>query len=202
MKKIFFLSLFLCSIIACQSQQSAENVATQPVKVVAAKPTFTVPSHYKGTIPPEGLPIATDYPYNIALTDADGNELNTSEVFKKNGKPTVVLFWLTTCYPCGLELKALKEKFPQWQKEEDFNFYAISTDFKKNYGNFVKRVKSSGWEFETYHDTNRAFAKMIPGNLNGLPQVFIYDADGNIVYHKRKYSTGDEDKLFEKVKSL
>lgn len=202
MKKIFFLSIFLCSIIACQSQQVSETAQVTPVKELAPTPTFKVPSHYKGTIPPEGLPIATDYPYDIALSNADGEQFNTSEVFKKNGKPTIVLFWLTTCYPCGLELKALKEKFPQWQNEEEFNFYAISTDFKKNYGNFVKRVKSSGWTFETYHDTNRAFAKMIPGNLNGLPQVFIYDADGNIVYHKRKYSTGDEDKLFEKVKSL
>ena len=133
------------------------------------------------------------------MTDADGNAHNSTDVFKKNGKPTVILFWLTTCYPCGLELTALKEKYPKWAAEEDFNFYAISTDFQKNYGNFQKRVKDSGWAFETYHDTNRAFSKEMPGNLNGLPQVFIYDAEGKIIYHKRKYSPGEEDQLIEQI---
>ena len=42
----------------------------------------------------------------------------------------------------------------------------------------------------------------MPGNINGLPQVFLYDAEGNIVYHKRKYRSGDEDMLFEKIKAL
>jgi len=203
-KKLFFLSFFLCSIIACQSQQVSEvstEVAT-PTKVSIPEPTFKVPAHFKSSIPKEGLPISTDYPYNVDLTNADGEALNSSTVFKKNGKPTVVLFWLTTCYPCGLELNALKEKYPKWAEEEDFNFYAVSTDFQKNYGRFQKRVKDSGWAFETYHDTNKKFASVIPGNLNGLPQVFIYDADGNIVYHKRKYSTGDEDKLFAQIKKM
>lgn len=204
MKKVFFLSLFLCSIIACQSQQ-AERVSTAAAKTTATPaptPTFQVPAYYRGTIPKEGLPIATDYPYNIDLTDADGNAMNSSKVFQKNGKPTVVLFWLTTCRPCGMELNALKEKYPKWAAEEDFNFYAISTDFPKNYGNFQKRVKDSGWAFETYHDSNRTFADMIPGNLNGLPQVFIYDAAGNIVFHKRKYQPGDEDKLIEQIQLM
>jgi peroxiredoxin len=42
----------------------------------------------------------------------------------------------------------------------------------------------------------------MPGQLNGLPQTFIIDKDGNIVYHKRKYRSGDEDLLFEKVKTI
>ena len=40
----------------------------------------------------------------------------------------------------------------------------------------------------------------MPGRLNGLPQVFLLDKNGEIVYHKRKYLPGDEDKLFEAIK--
>ncbi|MEM1123340.1 MAG: TlpA disulfide reductase family protein, partial [Bacteroidota bacterium] len=148
------------------------------------------------------LPIATDFPYNIDLKTAEGQVLNSSKVFKQNGKPSVVMFWLTTCYPCGLELNAIKEKFPQWQEEADFNLYAVSTDFPKNAGKFVTRVKSGGWDFEAYHDFNREFMKVMPGSLNGLPQVFVFDKKGDIVYHKRKYKPGDEDVLFAKVKEL
>jgi len=43
---------------------------------------------------------------------------------------------------------------------------------------------------------------VMPGALNGLPQTFIFDKNGEIAYHKRKYRGGDEKKLFAKVKEL
>jgi hypothetical protein len=43
---------------------------------------------------------------------------------------------------------------------------------------------------------------VMPGELNGLPQSFVLDKNGNVVMHKRKYSTGDEDQLYEQVKTL
>jgi peroxiredoxin len=49
---------------------------------------------------------------------------------------------------------------------------------------------------------NREFRNIMPGELNGLPQTFVIDADGKIVYHKRKWRPGDEDKIFEAVKSI
>jgi peroxiredoxin len=133
---------------------------------------------------------------------ADGKVLNSSEILKSNGKPTVVLFWLTTCVPCRYEMKAIHEKYEGWTEEADFNLIAISTDFQKNYESFVKKVNESGWKWDTYNDVNREFRHVLPGELNGLPQTFIFDKNGEIVYHKRKYRSGDEDALFEKVKSI
>ena len=195
---ILFLTLIL-SFSACQQQ---------PAEAETAKATLVVQKETKpqqGYLPkgyPLELPIKTDYPFNIDLKTSEGKVINSSEVLKNNGKPSVVMFWLTTCYPCGLELKAIKEKFPQWQETADFNLYAISTDFPKNAEKFVNRVKSGGWTFEAYHDFNRDFMQVMPGGLNGLPQVFVFDKAGTIVYHKRKYRPGDEDVLFEQVKAL
>ena len=112
------------------------------------------------------------------------------------------MFWLTTCVPCSYELKAFSAKYENCQKEAGFRLVAISTDFPHNVENFNKRVKDSRWPFEAYHDFNREFAEIMPGGLNGLPQVFLLDADGKIVYHKRKYTSGDEDALLAKVKEL
>lgn len=142
------------------------------------------------------------YPYDISLKTAEGKEIPSNKVLAKNGKPTVLMFWLTTCTPCRFEMKAIKEKFPQWQEEADFNFYAISTDFERNYEAFVKMVNENGWEWETYNDVNREFRSVMPGELNGLPQTFVLDKDGQIVYHKRKWKPGDEDVMFSKVKGL
>jgi len=200
MKKYFFFFVLAITFSACQQNQ--------PAKVEVAKASLETPKAIQptqGYLPPGyplELPITTNYPYNVELKTADGEVLNSSKVFKQNGKPSVVMFWLTTCYPCGLELQAITKKFPQWQEETDFNLYAISTDFPKNAAKFTKRVKSGNWTFEAYHDYKRQFIKEMPGGLNGLPQVFVFDKDGTIVYHKRKYKPGDEDVLFAKVKEL
>lgn len=146
--------------------------------------------------------IKAEFPYDIPLTNAQKEKFNSENVLAKNGKPTIVLFWLTTCYPCRMEMNAIKKVYPQWKEEADFNFVTISTDFKKNYENFIKRVDKEKWEWEVYHDTHREFKKVMPGKLNGLPQTFVFDKNGEIAYHKRKYSSGDEHKLFEVVKGL
>lgn len=146
--------------------------------------------------------IRADFPYDISLRNAEGDTLLSNEILEKNGKPTVLMFWLTTCAPCRYELKAISAKYAGWQIEADFNLYAVSMDFPRNFENFQKRVDESQWPFPAYHDTNREFRKIMPGNLNGLPQVFVLNAEGEITYHKRKYMLGDEDKLFKAVSEL
>lgn len=144
--------------------------------------------------------IDTLFPFDIALRNAAGDTLNSAQVFAKNGKPTILLFWLTTCVPCRQELAAITGKYAAWQQQADFNLYAISVDFPKNFEQFVKRVEESNWPFPAYHDLNREFRLVVPGELNGLPQVFVLDGQGKITYHTRKYRPGDEDTLFEAVK--
>lgn len=146
--------------------------------------------------------IRQDYPYDIELKKADGTTVRSDEVFPTDGKPTVLMFWLTTCGPCRMELNAINKKFHAWEQEADFNFYAISTDFPKNYESFVKRVEESNWPWEAYNDVNREFMQVMPGRLNGLPQIFLLDANGQIAYHTRKYRPGDEDKLFAEIRKL
>jgi len=146
--------------------------------------------------------VDANFPYDIDLKTVDGSLLKSNEVLKSNDKPTILLFWLTTCYPCSLEMAAIQRKYENWQKEADFELVAISTDFEKNYPKFVQRVNEKKWPWRTYNDVNREFRHVMPGGLNGLPQTFLLDKDGNIVYHKRKYSSGDEDVLFAKVKEL
>jgi len=146
--------------------------------------------------------INSKYPFDIPLENTSKEVAPSSELIPNNGQPTLVLFWLTTCYPCRIEMKAIAEKYDQWRAQENFNIVAISTDWDKNYDNFVKMVAESNWPWESYRDLNREFRRIMPGELNGLPQSFIFDKNGEIAYHSRKYRTGDEDKIFDKIKSL
>lgn len=146
--------------------------------------------------------IANDFPFDIALKDADGNSFQSDKIFKKNGKPTVLLFWLTTCAPCHRKMNAIDQVYDKWQSEADFNLFAISGDYQKNYESFVSQVQKKGWKWETYNDWNREFRQVLPGELNGYPQTFIFDKNGELVYQDKRYRTGDETKLLNKIKEI
>ena len=211
MKHIFLLFL-IGFLFGCNNENTERPTVTtvaakiNPVKIKRdTTPTPTIQSRRSNVIVDTSRPkgkIVNKFPFDIAMTKGDRTEVNSETVLKSNGKPTVLLFWLTTCYPCRIEMNNIKKVYAQWQEEADFNLYAVSTDFQKNYEKFVKHVYKADWPWEALHDTNREFRKVLPGALNGLPQTFVFDKNGEMVYHKRKYSTGDEHKLFEIVKKF
>lgn len=141
-----------------------------------------------------------EYPYDVRLINLEGDTTRSNEVFAKNGKPTVLLFWLTTCVPCKYEIKAIMKNYEEWTQKADFNFYAIALDFPKYQPDFFEEAPS--FPFESYLDFNRGFQRVMPNGINGTPQTFVLNGDGEITYHKRKYSMGDEDKLFEEIMIL
>ena len=143
--------------------------------------------------------IDTLFPFDVALRRPDSTDLVSSQIMKK-GRVTVISFWLTTCYPCMIEFQEYAKNWETWKKEADFDFVAISTDFPKNWPAFV--AKKSAWPWPIVLDFNREFGSFLPGRLNGLPQVFLYDQKGELVYHHRKFSMGDEKLLFEEIKKL
>ena len=152
---------------------------------------------------PERQPkdITKAFPFDIALKDTAGNLYSSAAVLPTKKKPLVVLFWLTTCGPCRMELETIKENYDAWKKETDFRFIAISTDFDFNYAKFIDRVRVSGWQFEAYNDVQHEFMSVMPGELNGLPQLFVFDDAGKIIYTHRRFIPGDEKELFEVLKT-
>lgn len=203
--KITYYILAAFFLLACKQTNQDTTISTEATTQVkkAVQPTAA-----KEIISAKSEPRIVDneptaeFPFNVMLKDVDGNLKNSNEIFKSNGKPTVLLFWLTTCGPCHQKLNAIKPLYPEWIKEADFNVYAISGDFSKNFPKFVTQTKSKNWEWETYNDVNRGFRKILPGGLNGYPQTFIFDKDGKLVYQDKKYKRGDEVKLFETIKGI
>jgi thiol-disulfide isomerase/thioredoxin len=191
----FFLTIGL--IISCQSTAQESSTETASIKKASSPPSGNSPvSHLNAPMDVE------NFPFDIALRKADGTETNSATVLKSKKGPTIISFWLTTCGPCMIEFAAMKKKYAQWESEMDFNFVAISTDFPKNHDAFDRMVKEKDWPWESYLDVNRQFWRVMPGALNGLPQVFVYNKEGEVVYYKRKYAAGDEDILFSKIKDL
>jgi cytochrome c biogenesis protein CcmG/thiol:disulfide interchange protein DsbE len=144
---------------------------------------------------------SANFPFNISMLKPDSTTVNTNDILKK-GKPTVLAFWLTTCMPCHAELASYAQHFTDWKKEADFRLLAISIDFPERFPKVQQMAKEKNWPFPVYWDNTRAFKAVLPGGLNGLPQVFLFDKNGTLVWQHKKYAPGDEAELFAKMKEL
>lgn len=70
------------------------------------------------------------------LTTIDGKQLNFGDL---NGKPTLINFWFTQCYPCLEEIPVLnliKEEF-----KDKINFVSITYDSKEKVLKLFEKVK-------------------------------------------------------------
>ena len=112
----------------------------------------------------------------------------------------MLAFWLTTCMPCQAEFAAYSKNFEAWQKEADFRLLAVSIDFPERFPKIGQLAKDKKWPFPVYWDSQRAFKAVLPGGLNGLPQVFLFDKNGQLVWQHKRYVPGDEAELFAKIK--
>lgn len=149
----------------------------------------------------------TIFPFDIPLLNVDSVFVGSSKdvlATPKKGKkqPTVIAFWLTTCMPCHRELATYTEKYEEWQKQANFRLLAISIDFPNRFQQIGQITREKKFPFEVYWDRDRQFRSVMPGELNGLPQVFIFDKEGNLAYRHKGFRPGDELELFAKILEL
>lgn len=148
---------------------------------------------------PGAIAIDTAYPYNIALVASRGLQdtslLSSADAMLPHlGKrPVVMFFWMTTCGPCRMELEEISQRMDAWQRDYDFAFIPISLDFDSRRAAFHGRAADYPWT--SYYDIFRAFPSVMPGGLNGVPQIFIFDKAGEQIFYRRKYREGDLEAL-------
>jgi cytochrome c biogenesis protein CcmG/thiol:disulfide interchange protein DsbE len=143
------------------------------------------------------------FPYHVALLTPDSLSVWSDEVFgHRDGLPTVVAFWLTTCGPCRQELAAYSRDYAERQRQRPFRLVAISIDFQERWQQVQAFAAQGNYPFPIYWDRTRAFKELLPGALNGLPQVFVFNADGQQVWHKKGYVPGAERELWEALERL
>ena len=129
----------------------------------------------------------------------DGKQISFNEAFEK-GKITMVSFWATWCIPCKQEIKNIKTKLADWQKETDFNYMTVSIDDSRATAMVKTYAKSQGWVFPTYTDPNSDLKRSL--NFQNVPFTIVVDQNGKIVYQHSGYEEGGEDEIYEKIKAL
>lgn len=124
----------------------------------------------------------------------DGNTVNIQD-YANNGKITLISFWATWCSPCKRELDAIVDFYEEWQEKYDMELVAISIDTRRNLAKVPAIVSTKGWEYIILSDENQTLQQSL--GFQTIPQTYILDKEGNIVYDHNGYVEGDEYHLEE-----
>lgn len=135
----------------------------------------------------------------VNLKTLDGKTVNIKD-YVNNDKVTVLSFWATWCSPCKRELDAISEIYEDWQDEYDVQLLAITIDDARSLAKVPALVETKGWEYTILADVKRELQKAL--NFQTVPQTFLLNKKGEIVYTHTGYSPGDEFELEDEIKKL
>ncbi len=136
---------------------------------------------------------------SVELKTLDGKTVNIKD-YVGQGKITVVSFWATWCSPCKRELDAISEVYPDWQEDHNVELIAITIDDSRSLAKVPALIETKGWEYTVLADVKQELKKAL--NFQTVPQTFLLNEKGEIVYSHTGYSPGDEYELEEKIVAL
>lgn len=135
---------------------------------------------------------------HVSAKNIDGKTISLSTL--DDDKPLVISFWATWCLPCLEELNTINEKIDEEKKARDFNFVAVSIDDPRTVNKVKTLVNAKNWNFdEILLDSSQSIKRQL--NVNNVPYTLVYYKD-KVIYSHVGYTPGDEEELFEKLKTV
>lgn len=136
---------------------------------------------------------------SLPLKTLDGQSVDVQD-YLEDGKLVVLSFWATWCTPCKAELDAFSDFYEDWQNDYNVEVLAITIDNARGLAKVPAEVTTKGWDFTVLSDVNSDCLTAL--EFRTVPQTFIVDGEGNIVYSHNGYTAGDEYELDEKLAEL
>jgi cytochrome c biogenesis protein CcmG/thiol:disulfide interchange protein DsbE len=133
------------------------------------------------------------------IKSLQGNEVMFNSFGNTRDTAVIISFWATWCIPCIQELNTIHDQYEDRQKETPFRFIAISIDDARTVQKVKPFVAGKGWPYEIYLDVNSDLKRAL--NIIDVPHILIIK-NGKIVYQHNGYINGNEEELFEKLKSI
>ncbi len=136
---------------------------------------------------------------SVELKTLEGEAVNLQSLGEK-GHPVLISFWATWCSPCKKELDAVADYYEDWQEEFNLEIVAITIDDQRALAKVKPMVETKGWEYTILSDTNGACQQAM--NFQSVPQTFLLNSEGQIVWSHTGYVPGDEIELEEKIAEI
>jgi thiol-disulfide isomerase/thioredoxin len=136
---------------------------------------------------------------NVKIRSLNGEEISFNSLGNNSDTVLIVSLWATWCIPCINELEAINEQYAERQKDAPFRLVAISVDDARTSARVRPFAKGRGWNFDIYLDVNNDLKRAL--NINDVPHILLIKK-GKIVYQHNGYVPGNEEELFEKIKTI
>lgn len=137
---------------------------------------------------------------SITIKSVNGSDVDFSTLISQTKDTAIIVsFWATWCMPCNQELDNINDQYKERQADKPFKLLAISIDDARTVQRVKPFVKGKGWLFDVYLDQNNDLKRAL--NVNDVPQVIVIK-NNKVVYQHTGYVTGNEDEMFDKIKSL
>jgi len=134
---------------------------------------------------------------SVTIKQLDGKSMDLA-TYGENEKLTIISFWATWCTPCKKELDAINDIYEDWQEEFDVELLAITIDNARQLTKVPGIVMTKGWEFDVLSADQNEIQTAL--NFQTIPQTFLVDKEGNIVYSHSGYVPGDEFELEDHIR--
>lgn len=98
------------------------------------------------------------------------------------------------------ELDAYAPHYEDWSKKYGAQLLAISIDDIRGQAKIKPMVSEKKWPYTVLVDSNSDLQRQL--GFNSIPQLYMLDQKGNIVYQASGYVPGSEKELEAKMASL
>ncbi|MEZ5041389.1 MAG: TlpA disulfide reductase family protein [Saprospiraceae bacterium] len=135
---------------------------------------------------------------SVEVKTLKGETVDLKEL-TSNGKLTIISLWASWCAPCKKELDAIAEVYEDWQAAYNVELIAITIDTQRQLAKVKPIVESKGWPFLILSDANNNLKNIL--NYQTIPQTYLVDMNGQIIYSHNGYLPGDEYELEAQLKA-
>lgn len=129
---------------------------------------------------------------DASLKDMSGETINIADITSGHEK-TIISFWASWCKPCKSEMDAIAEYYEEWQDEFDVTMIAITIDNARGLAKVPGIIASKDWPYTFLSDPNQELQGAL--NFQTIPQTFVVNKTGDIIYSHNGYTPGDEVEL-------
>ncbi len=112
---------------------------------------------------------------DFTVLDVNMNRVKLSDYF---GKPIVINFWASWCYPCKSELPDFNAMHQKYGEDVVFLMVNLTDGQRETVSDVKKFIADNGYTFPVYYDTESDAANAY--GVYSIPETVFIKADGSL----------------------